>query len=215
MLLVVGMQNDKISAMAWGGEGASLRGQTVPTASVDALRGEVNRCIEFATAAGWKIAFVLDLHHPMHCSFEGHGGALQPHCVLSTWGCNPVSGMHFAVPGSDLLIRGVDADGDSADAFWITEKPHLHATHTRLLASLDCIRGGETKRSNTVSSKKKAQAAREPPLLVLCGASPDGCIENTVASALRLGIRTCAVEKALWLLGTISGLRTLRLEDVC
>ncbi len=195
MLLVVGMQNDKLSAMAWGGEKASLhhgRNGVVPTASVTAFCSEVNRCIEFASAAGWRTTYVLDLHHPMHCSFQGHGGALHPHCVLSSWGCNPVSGLHYAVPGSDLIIRGVDADGDSSDAFWITEMPHPHAAPTRLFDTLGCA-----------------------TTLVICGASPDGCIENTAASAVRYGIRTCAVSTALWLRAGVSlDVSTVRIEDV-
>ena len=179
LLLVVGMQNDKLSAMAWGGEEASLRrdGAVPATPAANQFRAEVNSCIAFAAASGWKIAYVLDVHHPKHSSFQGHGGAMRQHCVLSTWGCNPVSGMHFGMRGSELIIRGVDTDGDSADAFCITTTPQNKDP--------TCLRA--------LLAKKKA------PLLVVCGASPDGCIENTAASALEMGFRVCAVEKALWL----------------
>ena len=215
MLLVVGMQNDKLRAMAYGGEEESLRRVlTVPTPSgVDAFRSEVNRSIEFAAASRWRITYVMDLHHPMHFSFESNGGALHPHCVLSTLGCNPVSGMHFGWPESDLLIRGVDTDGDSADAFWITAKPHRHACPTRLLESL----GGSAKKPKQEKKGSKRSSHKEPPVLVLCGASPDGCIENTAASAMGFGMRVCAVENGLWMRdGAVlpPGVRALRLEDI-
>lgn len=175
ILVVVGMQNDKLSAMAWGGEVAKDKGGTVPK-SQDMRTGlvtEVNRCIDIAMEAGWKVKYVLDVHHPMHSSFKGHGGDLQSHCVLSTWGCNPTSGLKFGLPGTDLLIRGLDRDGDSANAFWTT----VSSSPTRLLAS-------------TAGS----------PLLILCGASPDGCIENTAATALGHGMEVCVPQNASWLL---------------
>ena len=160
----------------------------------------MNRCIDFATTNGWKTTYVMDLHHPMHTSFEGHGGTLKPHCVLSTWGCNPISGMHFGLPGSDLVVRGVDSDGDSADAFWTTAPPHPHASPSRLLESL----GGVPKKSR----KKKTSNA---PLIVICGISPDGCIENTAASAARHGFRVCVVGDATWTLRAIETVK--RIED--
>jgi nicotinamidase-related amidase len=217
-LLVVGMQNDKINAMGWRGEEASLHSQTtVPNPPhVSAFRDEVNHCIEFANAAGWKTTYVLDLHHPMHTSFVGYGGTLKPHCVLSTWGCNPVSGMHFGLPGSDLVVRGVDTDGDSADAFWTTAHPHPHASPTRFVlvhhlthhhADTWCTRLLESLGGVQKKSRKKVK-----PLLVICGTSPDGCIENTAASAERLGFRVCIVETATWTLGVVDTVR--RIEDL-
>ena len=174
ILLVVGMQNDKLTAMTWGGEVASdERRGSIPKTSDrrTELVAEVNRCIQIAMEAGWKVKYVLDVHHPMHSSFKGHGGTLQSHCVLSTWGCNPFSGLKFGLPGTDLLIRGLDRDGDSADAFWTT----VPSSPTRLVAT-------------------------KSHFLVLCGASPDGCIENTAATALARGMEVCVPEKAAWLL---------------
>jgi hypothetical protein len=39
--------------------------------------------------------------------------------------------------------------------------------------------------------------------LVLCGTSPDGCIETTIATAKARGIPTYIVAGAVWLLGEV------------
>jgi hypothetical protein len=38
---------------------------------------------------------------------------------------------------------------------------------------------------------------------VVCGTSPDGCIENTIATAREKGVSVHIVEEAVWLLGGV------------
>jgi len=169
-LLVVGMQVDKVGAMR------------LSSAHQQQLVRAVNSCVEMVAQRGGKIIYALDLHHPKHSSFVNG----EKHCVLGTLGAEPVVGLHFGQAGSDIVFRGLDRDGDSSDAFWITEPPHEDATESRL---------GQMLRHHCTQ------------LLIVCGASPDGCIESTVASArLRAGALTICVPLDATALATSSTL---------
>lgn len=114
----------------------------------------VNACIRAAQTRGWRVVFALDLHHPRHISFQTE----TPHCILQTLGAGMASGLLFGFPGSDLIVRGVDQHEDSNDAFFISEPSNTYS----LLRTMLC--GGNTR-------------------LCLCGASPDGCLEQTTLTA--------------------------------
>jgi nicotinamidase-related amidase len=188
-LLVVGMQRDKISAMSRGGEGALISSCTMRhDARCATICSEVNRCIDYAMKNGWGVTFAMDMHHPNHPSFDVNGGTLRPHCVLRTMGFEPPTGLRFGDKGMDMIFRGIELDGDSADAFWVTEK----MCSSRLQLSEEGV--------------------------VLCGTSPDGCIENTMATAIQKGIPTYIAAEGVWLLGELpEGVRILNLSltDSC
>jgi nicotinamidase-related amidase len=154
VLLVVGMQNDKLRS-ARPSLDAALQDVVV---SPD-LPARVNGCIRAARQRGWKVVFALDLHHPRHASFAATGA----HCVLQTWGAEVVRGLDYGFPGSDLVLRGLELDEDSDDAFFVSKAP-AGAVRTSLHTHLLDPRG-------------------EPRRLLLCGASPDGCIEQTARTA--------------------------------
>jgi nicotinamidase-related amidase len=71
-----------------------------------------------------------------------------------------VKGLQFGFPNSDLVVRGVDLDQDSNAAFYVSTPGS--PSHLRDLL-------GDIK------------------TLYLCGASPDGCIEQTAQTASSLG----------------------------
>lgn len=174
-LLVVGMQRDKLSAMNRGGEAAINRTQLKRSDRSDSICGEVNKCIDYATKNGWCVTFAMDMHHSGHPSFDGHGGALRPHCVLRTMGYDPPTGLRFGEMGMDVVYRGMEAEGDSADAFWVI----------------------------TGKCGSRLQGLLSSEGIVLCGTSPDGCIENTLATAKKRGIPTFIVPDAVWTLGAV------------
>jgi nicotinamidase-related amidase len=185
-LLVVGMQKDKVSAMARGGEENEQRLIRHDGRS-DSICGEVNRCIDFALKKGWGVAFAMDMHHRSHCSFYNNGGALRNHCVIGTMGYDPVTGLRFGEAGMDMVCRGTEKDGDSSDAFWDVAKK--------------C-----GSRLQSILSKEDG--------VVLCGTSPDGCIENTIATARERGIPVYIVAEAMWVLGEMpTGVQVLNLSS--
>ena len=137
LLLVVGMQNDKFIH-----------------SSDNNLLERVNRSIRAAMTRGWLVVFALDLHHPHHVSFQPDGH----HCVLQTWGAQMVHGLeYYMVPRAEMVVRGLDKNQDSDDAFYVS-KPSSPSRLRHLLSS-------STKR------------------MCVCGSSPDGCIEETVTTA--------------------------------
>ena len=143
VLLVVGMQNDKYGARAAYTCNTSL--------------ARVNDCILAARQREWQVVFALDLHHPQHMSFQ-----TQPaHCVLRSWGSDIVNGLQYGFDGSDMVVRGLDKDDDSDDAFFVS---NLFA--------------------ESPSQLRKLLASRR---LCLCGFSPDGCIEQTAITASTRG----------------------------
>ena len=160
VLLVVGMQNDKYRP-------ASLRCSSETqhiTACIHAplLLARVNACIEAARERGWKVVFAMDLHHPQHVTFA----KVSPHCVLQTWGSHMVNGLQYGFNGSDMVVRGLDKDDDSDDAFYVS-KSQKAKTLSRLRHLL-----------------QTGNASRK---MAVCGASPDGCIEATITTAATRG----------------------------
>ena len=181
-LLVVGMQRDKVNAMCRGGEATA---QMKRHERFDTICDDVNQCIDFAMKNGWGVTFAMDMHHPKHGSFVGNGGELQPHCVIRTMGYDPPTGLRFGEAGMDTVFRGIEMDGDSADAFWVSTRKSGSRLHGLLSAEG----------------------------IVVCGTSPDGCIENTIATALEKGIPTYIAADAVWLLGEVpDGVRVLNLS---
>lgn len=176
-LLVVGMQRDKVAAMTRGGEENDKR-STKHDARSDTICGNVNRCIDFAMKNGWKVVFAMDMHHKGHSSFYANGGTLRTHCVIGTMGYDPVTGLRFCENGMDVVWMGTEKYGDSSDAFWDIAK----RIGTRL---------------HSIVAKSDG--------LVLCGTSPDGCIENTIATAREKGVPVHMVGDAVWLLGGSPG----------
>jgi len=179
-LLVIGMQNDKYtasSAMLSMGKGRILT-------------CNVNKCIETAIQNQWNIVYALDLHHPKHSSFEDYGGLYKPHCILATMGSYHVSALHFAVPGSEMVTRGVDMDGDSNDAFWITDPSHTTPCESRLRSIL------MKQQQQSADAAATSTTSTANHMLFLCGTSPDGCIESTAATASRLGFTVCIIKDA-------------------
>ncbi len=166
VLVVFGMQNDKFTSLE------DLKLEVVNLKGYDGIIGRVNKCIDYAQSNGWKVVYALDIHHPRHSSFEEQGGVNKRHCVLATWGSTHVCGLHYAIPGSEQVVRGLDIDGDSDDAFYITEKSQC--THSRESRLAEIIREHKTHNSGAAN-------------LYLCGISPDGCIEKTAKTGQRLG----------------------------
>ena len=149
-LLVIGMQNDKMAMM-----NKYLDKENTTTRS---FIEKVNISIELARDRGWVIIYAMDLHHRNHCSFRQ-----QPkHCILGSWGSEHVSGLHYALPKSEQLVRGVDIHGDSNDAYYITEC----AEESRLREIIN---------ANHLSP------------LYISGLSPEGCIEQTCHTAAKFG----------------------------
>lgn len=260
MVLVVGMQRDKVHAMlqpdfeddvmmmleACSSTTASVSSCTVMNDSEKETESSqqqssgnhmppnfieaVNECIALGISKqGWKVVHALDLHHPNHCSFfnsavtvsssPGHdSGCLshkKKHCVLGTWGSGAVTGLNFGIlkkrgdcehnidsassvimqeQQEDLVLRGLDMDGDSHNAFWVTEPPHSRASPSRLGQLIQCM------------LDEKLLQRKIRMVLVICGTSPDGCIENTSAEALKMfpDILVCTVKEATWLRPTFS-----------
>ena len=192
-LLVVGMQRDKLSAMTRGGEGNDKR-STKHDARSDTICGDVNRCIDFATKNGWKIVFAMDMHHKGHCSFYVNGGTLRTHCVIGTMGYDPATGLRFCESGMDIVWMGTEKDGDSSDAFWDIAKT----------CGMACA---QSSRLHGVIAKTEG--------LVVCGTSPDGCIENTIATARERGVPVHIVGDAVWLLDELPrGVSILNLSSM-
>ena len=190
-LLVVGMQRDKVAAMTRGGEENDKR-STKHDALGDTICVDVNRCIDFAMKNGWKVVFAMDMHHRAHSSFYANGGTLRTHCVIGTMGYEPVTGLRFCEPASplqwDVVWMGTEKYGDSSDAFWDISK----RCSTRL---------------NKIVAKSDG--------LVVCGTSPDGCIENTLATAREKGVAAHIVGGAVWLLGGVpAGVSVLNLASM-
>jgi nicotinamidase-related amidase len=184
-LLVVGMQKDKVSAMTRGGEENDKR-STKHNAKSDTICGDVNQCIDFAMKNGWKVVFAMDMHHRGHSSFYVNGGTLRTHCVIGTMGYDPVTGLRFCENGMDIVWLGTEKDGDSSDAFWDIAKTCGSRLHSMVSDGL-----------------------------VVCGTSPDGCIENTIATAQGRGIPVHIVGDAVWLLGEMpAGARVLNLSSM-
>jgi nicotinamidase-related amidase len=156
MLLVVGMQNDKYRPAV-----LSLDRQADPIVVTPHLLGKVNECIEAARARKWQVVFALDLHHPKHVAFQTQ----TPHCVLQTWGSEIVKGLHYGFDGCDMVLRGLDMDDDSNDAFYVSNSKAGAETPSQLRKLL------------------KPTATAPIKRLCVCGASPDGCIEQTVNTA--------------------------------
>ena len=144
VLLVMGMQNDKLIS------------STPPT-----LVPAVNASIRAAYNRGWKVVFSLDLHHPHHVSFT-HG---PPHCVLQSHGARLVRALDYLyVQNADMVLRGLDKDADSDDAFYVS-----HGSPSRLRDILWDAASGQYCR------------------LCVCGVSPDGAMEATVRTATLQG----------------------------
>jgi nicotinamidase-related amidase len=122
------------------------------------LLTKVNECITAARERSWKVVFALDVHHPKHVSFQTQ----RPHCVMQTWGADVVKGLQFGFDESDLVYRGLDTDKDSDDAFYVSVPGS--PSHLRFLMS-----------------------EQQATTLCLCGASPEGCIEQTARTAHLLG----------------------------
>jgi nicotinamidase-related amidase len=159
-LLVVGMQNDKAMMM----NRYLIKENRKPTAGDTQFVKAVNMCIDLACERGWLIIYAKDLHHPRHCSFQD---VESRHCVLGSWGSVHISGLRYALPGSEQLVRGLDMDGDSNDAYYVTDPSYSKCTKESSLKSIMAINGLTT--------------------LLICGLSPEGCIEQTAATATRLG----------------------------
>ena len=186
MLLVVGMQKDKVDAMGRGGEQSTAK--HVPMGRHGTIRRDVNQCIDFAMKNGWCVTFAMDMHHKGHSSFYNNGGTLRDHCVVGTMGCDPIYGLRYGEMGMDTVYRGTEMDGDSSDAFWDIEKKCGSRLHELL-------------------SKAKG--------LVVCGTSPDGCIENTLSTALERGFPVHIVADAVWLLDEMpKGVGVLNLSSM-
>ena len=143
VLLVVGMQNDKYHT----------RAEYTCTTTLS----NINKCIQAARKMNWQVVFALDLHHPQHMSFQKQ---IQ-HCVLRSWGSDMVNGLEYGFPGSEMVLRGLDKDDDSSDAFFVSNI--LNETPSQLRALVAESR------------------------LCLCGFSPDGCIEQTAITASTRG----------------------------
>jgi len=143
VLLVVGMQNDKYSA------------RVAYTCETSLAR--VNNCIQAARDREWQVIFALDLHHPQHISFQTQ----HPHCVLRSWGSEMVNGLQYGFDGSDMVVRGLDKDDDSNDAFFVSNMLFDEPSQLRAL----------------IASRR----------LCVCGFSPDGCIEQTAMTAATRG----------------------------
>jgi nicotinamidase-related amidase len=154
-LLVIGMQNDKLAII-----NRHLEKENTITSS---FIKNVNASIELARDRGWMIIYAMDLHHTNHCSF-----ARQPkHCILGSWGSVQVSGLHYALPRSEQLVRGLDIDGDSNDAYYITDKGYSECAKESRLREI-------------------INASHLSPLYI-SGLSPDGCIEQTCLTAAKFG----------------------------
>ena len=168
VLLVVGMQNDKYRPTSLRASDSACDHITF----VPHLLAQVNHCIRTARSRGWSVIFALDLHHPQHVSFQKSGGcnSRPPHCVLQSWGSNIVTGLEFGFDGSDMVVRGLDKDQDSDDAFYVSNDG------TSPLPVLSRLK--RLLRSVTTNERKR---------LAICGASPDGCIEQTALTASSKG----------------------------
>ena len=169
-LLGVGMQNDKALMM----NRDLIKENKRPIACDVQFVKAVNMCIDVANERGWLIIYAKDLHHPLHCSFQ----RVEKHCVLGSWGSVHISGLRYALPGSEQLVRGLDMDGDSNDAYYVTDQNYSKRTKESRLRSIMAVNGLTT--------------------LLICGLSPDGCIEQTAATATKFGhnpivISDCAV----------------------
>ena len=166
MLLVVGMQNDKYRP-------AMIRpsSESCSIVAVPHLLQKVNECIRTARARDWQVVFALDLHHPQHISFDEQH---PPHCVLQTWGSSVVNGLEYGFVGSDMVLRGLDKDEDSNDAFYVSQNSAAPPSFSRLRQLLRMPASSTT-------------GVGELKRLALCGASPDGCIERTALTAATAG----------------------------
>ena len=182
VLVVFGMQNDKFTLLQ------DRKVSVVNLRGYDGIIGKVNKCIDYAKNNDWKVVYALDIHHAMHCSFEKQGGDSKHHCILATWGSSHVCGLHYAIPGSEQVVRGLDIDGDSNDAFYITEKSQSAYSRESRLAEI--IR--EHKKHNS-----------KPANLYLCGISPDGCIEKTAITGQKLVNKTIIISDCSILLEPI------------
>jgi nicotinamidase-related amidase len=257
MILVVGMQRDKMNAMmlpyyekiaADETEAAVGGGRTAMPPN---LLENVNSCIELGLSnerSNWKVVHALDLHHPKHCSFafsvlpenDGrvsasvgpHHYLRSKHCVLGTWGADMVTGMHYGIirekshahseddAKEDLVFRGLYLDGDSDNAFWITEPPHPEAVPSRLSQMISSMLSAADASAKDKKNKKNhaAAASQQKATLIMCGTSPDGCIENTCAEAQRLfpSLRVCIVREATWLRSSshLSGVEEVSLSEL-
>jgi nicotinamidase-related amidase len=158
-LLVVGMQNDKAMMM----NHSLVKENKRPIACDTQFVNAVNMCIDAANERGWLIIYAKDLHHCRHCSFQH----VESHCVLGSWGSVHISGLRYALPGSEQVVRGLDIDGDSHDAYYITDPTYSKYTKESSLRSIMAVKGLTS--------------------LLICGLSPEGCIEKTAATAARLG----------------------------
>jgi nicotinamidase-related amidase len=171
-LLVIGMQNDKVAMINKYLEKENLISSP--------FIKKVNTSIEMARDRGWVIIYAMDLHHSNHCSFAQQGR----HCILGSWGSVQVSGLHYALPRSEQLVRGVDIDGDSNDAYYITDR-HFSAC---------------TKESKL---REIINADNLHPLYI-SGLSPEGCIEQTCYTAATFGHEPIIISDCTTLLPTLS-----------
>ena len=174
LLLVVGMQNDKYRPVVALPNETCLSQESIHQIITSThLLTKVNECITAARERAWKVVFALDLHHPKHASFQTR----PPHCVMQTWGADVVRGLQFGFDTSDLVYRGLDKDKDSDDAFYVSVPGS--PSHLRFLMS-----------------------EQQATTLCLCGASPDGCIEQTARTASLLGYKPLIISDCSVLLST-------------
>jgi nicotinamidase-related amidase len=159
-LLVIGMQNDKASLMNIILTTLDKR----PIAGSSEFVRMVNMCIQTAHSRGWSVIYAKDLHHRQHFSFANGCGK---HCVLGSWGSEHISGLLYALPNSEQIVRGVDVEGDSNDCYYITDRQYKTFAKESMLRKI---------LSNNC----------EGPLFI-CGLSPDGCIEQTFKTASLFG----------------------------
>jgi nicotinamidase-related amidase len=181
-LLVVGMQNDKAAMMNRLSAGEDKK-HAVAVCDARFVKS-VNMCIDAASAMGWLIIYAKDLHHQRHCSFQD----VERHCVLGSWGSEHISGLRYALPGSEQLVRGLDMDGDSNDAYYVTDQnysKYIKESSLRSIMAVNCYTN-----------------------LLICGLSPEGCIEQTATTAARFGHRPIIISDCT-VLATTTGPNTL------
>jgi nicotinamidase-related amidase len=158
LLLVVGMQNDKCSRLH---------------AQLPHLVPRINACIREASARGWKLVFALDLHHPQHVSFQ----KASPHCVLQTYGAQMVRALEYLqVRDADMVVRGLDKDGDSDDAFYVSA-------------------GSPSRLKDLLWNPVAGQCLR----FYMCGVSPDGSIEVSAQTASERGCPPVVIADASYM----------------